>query len=170
MRFVPRTRMTTAGALIVAVAVAVAAGVTFAADDDAPLLPAEAAASLGSTDPAAIGADAVSRGDDISIVTVDDAFVSRGASVKTEIPEAADSALSLRTASGRLQLIPQGVSAKATDGQLVSGGEAVIYANTSVDADTAVKPIERGLETFRIGKYTPRSTGRRNTGLFVSEP
>lgn len=144
---VGRRRLRAAGIVVVVSSLLAAGGSAVTADE---LLTAdEAAHSLATADPSAVGAD---RGQQApgapSVRAQAGAFEVRGADVDVTIPGQARNPLTMLTSSGALTIEPHAVSAAASDGKAVSDGAAVVYANTGEDSDTSVVPTETGVETF----------------------
>ena len=111
--------------------------------------PSDAAQSLASADPTAVGGD--SRQQAAGAPSVHEnatGFAVDSATVDTTIPAQADDPITIKTSSGELKLEPQDVAPAATNGETVNDGAAVVYANTGMESDTSVVPTEKGVETF----------------------
>lgn len=113
------------------------------------MTPDEAASEISTADPAALQPVAPEGGDGApKVLGTDSGFETSDSEVESSVGRDPTDGATVSTASGDLSLVPQDVAGTATGGEIVAGGAAVGFANTSRDADTFVKPTEDGVETF----------------------
>ena len=112
---------------------------------DGLVSPQEAAQSLASADPTAVGADTAQESDGVRVRADGDAFAASGNGVDIEIPTDAVRPLEVETQSGTLAVTPLDVSSQASAGTAVNDREAVVFANTGVLSDTSIVPAAERL-------------------------
>lgn len=116
-----------------------------------------AVSTLNSNTPGVLAADG---GATVGAVS-GSSFVVKGAAGAGKISTSAVGGFSLSSGDssvGTLTIKPVGVDATATKGQVVAG-DAVVYADTDKAADTVVRPMATGIETFTQlrGRSAPES-------------
>jgi hypothetical protein len=121
-------------------------------EEDHLVTPQEAASAVAEAVPEAVAPSVLQTSStgasaEPTVERVGDEFVSRDTPVASTIPADPTAPIELETQSGTLALTAVGVDATATAGAVING-DAVVYANTDQAADTVVRPIATGVETF----------------------
>jgi hypothetical protein len=85
-----------------------------------------------------------------AVAAADRGFESRDSPTDVALSASPQGDVSVSTATGELSLQPLNRQDPADNGEVAECGDAVIYANTGPNTDTAVRPTADGVETFEV--------------------